>query len=55
MAAMPAMVFEGAGRLTLKEMPVPRVEADDQVLLKVEAASICGTGIKVIVDPQREG
>ena len=51
MATMPAMVFEGGGCLTLKEMPVPRLEADDQVLLKVEAASICGTDLQILRVP----
>ncbi|HEU5394756.1 MAG TPA: alcohol dehydrogenase catalytic domain-containing protein [Candidatus Methylomirabilis sp.] len=51
MATMPAMVFEGNGRLTLKEMPVPRVEADDQALLRVEAASICGTDLQILRVP----
>lgn len=48
---MPAAVFEGEGSLVLKEVPVPKIEKPDQVLLKVEAASICGTDVHILSVP----
>lgn len=48
---MLAAVFEREGRLTLKEVPVPRVERAEQVLLKVEAVSICGTDVHIVAVP----
>jgi len=43
MKKMLAAVFEGEGKLALKEIPVPGIKTEDEVLLEVEAASICGT------------
>lgn len=48
---MQAAVFEGIGNLVVKEVPVPRLERDDQVLLKVEAVSICGTDVHITSVP----
>ncbi len=48
---MRAAVFEGEGKLTLKSVPVPQIERDDQVLLKVEAVSICGTDVHIVAVP----
>ena len=48
---MKAAVFEAEGVLTLKEVPVPRIERPDQVLLKVEAVSICGTDVHMTAVP----
>ncbi|MBC7083354.1 MAG: alcohol dehydrogenase catalytic domain-containing protein [Firmicutes bacterium] len=48
---MLAAVFEGDGRLAVKEVPVPTIRKDDEVLLKVEAASICGTDVHILEVP----
>jgi L-iditol 2-dehydrogenase len=48
---MLAAVFEGEGKLVLKEVPVPKIERDDQVLLRVEAVSICGTDVHICAVP----
>lgn len=48
---MLAAVFEGQGALALKEVPVPKISAADQVLLEVEAASICGTDCQILKVP----
>lgn len=45
MQTMRAAVFEGEGRLILKDVPVPVLSRPDQVLLSVEAVSICGTDV----------
>ena len=38
---MVAAVFEGEGRLSLKEVDIPQVRAPDDVLLAVRAVGIC--------------
>jgi len=48
---MMAAVFEAEGQLTLKEVDVPEIEGPDQVLLKVEAVSICGTDVHIVEVP----
>jgi len=48
---MLAAVFEGEGKLTLKEVPVPKIERNDEVLLKVDAVSICGTDVHIVEVP----
>jgi len=64
---MKAAVFEGNGRLVVKEVPDPKIEdkvvpkkykeetlkirKEEQVLLKVLAASICGTDIHILNVP----
>ena len=50
-AVMQAVVFEGDGKWALREMKTPRVEAVDDVLLKVDRASICGTDIHILSVP----
>lgn len=49
---MKAAIFEGEGKLTLTSIPVPQIKRADEVLLKIEAASICGTDIHVLNVPQ---
>jgi len=46
-----AVVFEGEGRLSLKDVPRPEIESGDQVLLRVEAAAICGTDVHIVSVP----
>lgn len=48
---MVAAVFEGEGRLALREVDVPRVHAPDDVLLSVLAAGICGTDVHILSVP----
>ncbi len=48
---MRAAVFESEGRLILKDVEVPKIERNDQVLLKVEAVSICGTDVHIMSVP----
>lgn len=44
---MKAAVMYGVGDLRLEEVPVP-VIGDDEILLKVRAASVCGTDIRIL-------
>jgi (R,R)-butanediol dehydrogenase/meso-butanediol dehydrogenase/diacetyl reductase len=48
---MKAAVFEGEGRLAIKDMPVPRIQRDDEVLLEVEGCGICGTDVHILDVP----
>ncbi|HOO55476.1 MAG TPA: zinc-dependent alcohol dehydrogenase family protein [bacterium] len=48
---MKAAVFEGEGKITLKEVPIPQIEKDTDVKLKIEAASICGTDCQILNVP----
>jgi len=49
---MKAAVFEGEGKLTLKEVPIPVIDDDgDEVLIEVEAVSICGTDVSIVRVP----
>ena len=48
---MRAAIFEGNGVLTVKSVPIPTIERDTQLLLKVEAASICGSDLHGLAVP----
>jgi len=49
--AMQAIVFHGPGHWALEECPRPGIQAADDVLLRVERVSICGTDIHILSDP----
>jgi len=49
--AMQAIVFHGPGHWALEDFPRPRIEAADDVLLRVDRVSICGTDIHILADP----
>jgi len=51
MEKMLAAVFEEEGKLSLKEVPLPKIQKDDEVMLEVEAAGICGTDVKILEVP----
>ncbi len=48
---MLAGVFEGEGKLSIKEVPEPKITKSDEVLIKVEAAGICGTDVHILEVP----
>lgn len=48
---MRAVVFHGEGRWGIESRPVPSVKNEDEVLLKVERASICGTDLHILAVP----
>lgn len=45
---MLAYVFEGEGKLTLKDVPKPKAK-NDSVVIKVNACSICGTDFRTYI------
>ncbi len=48
---MLAAVFEGEGKLLLKERPKPRLTKDTDVLIKVTGVGICGTDLHILQVP----
>lgn len=51
MDMMKAAVFEREGTFVLKDVPIPVVEAEDQIIVEVEACSICGTDVHITATP----
>ena len=48
---MKCAVFHGPGDLRVEERHQPALRAAADVLLRVEAASICGTDLHILADP----
>ncbi|MGB9682518.1 MAG: zinc-dependent alcohol dehydrogenase family protein [bacterium] len=48
---MLAGIFEGEGRLSIREVPEPRITKPDEVLIKVGLAGICGTDVHILEVP----
>jgi 2-desacetyl-2-hydroxyethyl bacteriochlorophyllide A dehydrogenase len=48
---MLAAVFEGEGKLAVREVPVPRLKTRQDVLVKVEACGVCGTDVRFLAVP----
>jgi threonine dehydrogenase-like Zn-dependent dehydrogenase len=44
-------VFEGDGKLSLKELAVPEIKNPNEVLVKVEACGICGSDMSILAVP----
>lgn len=51
MGKMQAAVFKGNGILKIEEVDIPQVKNPDQVVIKVRAASICGSDIHALHVP----
>lgn len=51
MPTMEALVFRGPGEWGLESCPLPQIQAEDDVLLKVDRASICGTDLHILSVP----
>lgn len=48
---MLAAVFHGNGRLELAERPAPSIGGDNDVLLEIDLASVCGTDVHILSVP----
>jgi threonine dehydrogenase-like Zn-dependent dehydrogenase len=48
---MRAAVFKGGGVVELEEVPEPTIEADDDVIVDVEACGVCGTDLQILKVP----
>jgi threonine dehydrogenase-like Zn-dependent dehydrogenase len=51
MDTMVVPIFKGEGRLEYESRPVPRPEAPDDVLVKIDACGICGTDLNILAVP----
>lgn len=50
-AKMQAIVFHGDGKWGLESVNRPQIDADDEVLLKVDRTGICGTDLHILSTP----
>lgn len=50
---MNAIVFSKIGEYEYTQRPVPQLQAPTDVKIKILAASICGTDVAILADPQR--
>lgn len=48
---MKAAVFEKEGVLVVKEVPMPKIVKEDEVIIEVELCSICGTDVHIMSTP----
>ncbi|MBQ9063423.1 MAG: alcohol dehydrogenase catalytic domain-containing protein [Eubacterium sp.] len=48
---MKAAIFEGPGTLTVKEVPKPVITKPEDVIIRVDAASVCGSDIHGLAIP----
>lgn len=46
-ATMKSLVFEGTGKLTLKEIPIPNIQKPTDALIKILKTTICGTDLGI--------
>ncbi len=46
-AMMKGLVFEGTGKLELKEIPIPNIEKPTDALIKILKTTICGTDLGI--------
>ena len=52
---MRAAVFEGEGKLVLKDVKKPVIERADQIIGEIEVCSICGTDVHMTNVPGISG
>lgn len=45
------VIYNGEGKLKIGNVPKPEIEKENDVVIKVEAASICGTDIQILKVP----
>lgn len=45
---MKALVYEGPGRKTWSDVPDPQIEGDGDVIVRVDATTICGTDLHIL-------
>lgn len=51
METMKAIIYEDVGKFSIKQVPVPKVEKSTDLLLRVDACSICGTDVHILSTP----
>ena len=48
---MKAVIFKDVGQFEVVEKPIPKIENKEDLLVKIEAASICGSDVHILADP----
>lgn len=48
---MNAVIFEAVGQHKMVQMETPRIKKADDLLVKIEACSICGSDLHILADP----
>ena len=48
-------IIDDVGKLTLKEVPTPVIEKDDDVIIRVKSCGICGTDLIILKEPKEFG
>lgn len=48
---MKAAYYEKKGVFDVRDLPVPQIQKPDDILIKVEAVSICGTDVRALAEP----
>lgn len=51
METMKVIIYEDVGKFSVKQVPVPKVEKSTDLLLRVDACSICGTDVHILSTP----
>lgn len=46
-----AIIYAGPGKYELVKKPIPEIKKGNEILVKVLAASICGTDVHILADP----
>lgn len=55
MKTMKAIVYVESQHYEIQDVPVPEISRADEALVKVEAASICGTDVHIVNEPNGAG
>ena len=51
MKKMRAAIFDGNGLLRVGETDIPKIKQDNEVIINVDACSICGTDVHILEVP----
>ncbi|MGI6007892.1 MAG: alcohol dehydrogenase catalytic domain-containing protein [Ruminococcus sp.] len=48
---MKAVIFEKAGQYAVVDKPIPQIKRPNELLVRIDACSICGTDMQILKDP----
>jgi threonine dehydrogenase-like Zn-dependent dehydrogenase len=48
---MKAVILEEIGKYAVVDKPIPEIEKDDDMLVRIECSSICGSDVHILADP----
>ncbi|KAJ4308620.1 hypothetical protein N0V94_009277 [Neodidymelliopsis sp. IMI 364377] len=52
---MKAVVFQGPGKVTIEDRPIPKIQADGDIIVKVDKTALCGSELHVFRGHQPSG